>query len=300
MQNSARPLSASPYGFYHENPVRSCPALTHCGDALCSIGHEVAPHQHRGFEFLCLARGELVWQVKKRTFTHQTGAVFVARPGEMHFSAAASLVETHQLWVGLDLERAGGGGRKLAQYLSSGKVRFFPSSPAFESLIRAIVQQVVVSLPRQSSVVRALVSAMIELIEQAVVLREEPSAAPILPYSYGIQKVLAYLDGNLHRRVSLRELAAVAAMRQPSHFCSHFHREVGEAPASYHLRRRLDEAKAVLLEPGSVVTEVALRYGFASSQHFSTAFRQQFGFSPRTWQRKCRSRALAHHDGHPR
>lgn len=298
MLNSARSLSASPYGSYHENPVSSYPALTHCGDALCSIGHEVSPHRHRGFEFLCLARGELAWQVKKRTFTHQTGSVFVARPGEMHASAVASVVETHQLWIGLDLDRAGGGGRRLARRLSSGSVRFFPSSPAFEALLRAIVQQVVVSLPRQSTVVRSLVSAMIELIEQALILGDKPSAGPILPYSYGIQKALAYLDENLHRRVSLGDLAAVAAVRQPSHFCSHFHREVGESPAAYHLRHRLEGAKAMLLEPGSVVTEVALRYGFASSQHFSTTFRQHFGFSPRTWQQKCRSRVPSLHGGH--
>ena len=56
----------------------------------------------------------------------------------------------------------------------------------------------------------------------------------------------------------------------------------GETPAALIRRRRLERCHADLSGPGRVsVTEVALRWGFNDSAHFSRAFRQHFGVSPR-------------------
>jgi AraC family transcriptional regulator, positive regulator of tynA and feaB len=56
----------------------------------------------------------------------------------------------------------------------------------------------------------------------------------------------------------------------------------GETPAALIRRRRLERCHAELSETGRAsVTEVALRWGFSDSSHFSRAFRHHFGVSPR-------------------
>ncbi len=286
---SARTLPFSTTGFYHEAPLAEFPALTHCGDALCARGHWLARHRHRGFEFLCLARGSIRWRLGGKTHLQRMGDIFAVHPGEWHETAAPSREETHQLWIGLELARLGPDGARVAQLLRSSSKRLMKGGPALEPVIRAIVGQMVTPLPRRMPVVRAFVQSLLALIEQNLAGEKQPSPArAVLPYSYNIRKALAHLERHLDRRVPLAELAAVATMRQPSHFCACFRREVGITPAVHHLRRRLTEARAALLQPRAGSTEIALRYGFSSSQHFSTAFHRFFGVTPRAWQRTNR------------
>jgi AraC family transcriptional activator of tynA and feaB len=56
----------------------------------------------------------------------------------------------------------------------------------------------------------------------------------------------------------------------------------GETPAALIRRRRRERCHAQLLASGQAsVTDVALRWGFSDSSHFSRAFRHHFGVSPR-------------------
>ena len=57
-------------------------------------------------------------------------------------------------------------------------------------------------------------------------------------------------------------------------------------PAQYIWERRLDAASRDLLEPrlaGRSVAEIAFGRGFSDAAHFSRAFRDRFGCSPREW-----------------
>jgi AraC family transcriptional regulator len=101
-----------------------------------------------------------------------------------------------------------------------------------------------------------------------------------LPYTYPIQKTLFYMKKHLDRRISLRELAAVAASSNTCRFCTQFHQEVGMTPSAYHLQLRLDTARHALRQPSMDITTIALQYGFCSSQHFCAAFRRAFGVTP--------------------
>jgi len=103
--------------------------------------------------------------------------------------------------------------------------------------------------------------------------------------SPGVQRVLSYLEKNLERRVPLADLAAIATARSKPQFCARFKREVGDSPAAYHLRLRLEGARSVLRQPSFDILTTALHYGFSSSQHFSTQFRRAFGITPGEWQK---------------
>lgn len=273
-------------GFYYEEPMAELPAMTHCGEVLCFPGHHLESHKHTGFEFLYLARGSVSWSVRGRTLTQKEGDLIAFFPGELHSTLHPARKETHQLWIGLDLDNYNTKGRHLARLLRLKKVRCLHECGALEPVLRAIRGQIIRQLPAQKDVVGAYLDLLVRLIEQNLRLQYEPSGKRITPYSYGVEKALAYMASRLDRRIPVSELAAVATIRQASHFCTRFRREVGATPAAHHLHLRLMAARDSLLQNNLNFTQAALRYGFSSSQHFSTSFRRAFHTTPRRWRER--------------
>jgi len=207
-------------GFYYENPMAGLPILTHCGEVLCHPGHRLQPHRHTGFEFLYLARGAIEWQARGKTFSQKDGNLFTAYPEELHGTVRPAPRETHQLWIGLDLDRWGEEGRRWARLLRQrGSPRLLRDCHAVEPVLRAIVRQIMTPLPGQKAVVLGYLRILMALMEQYLRLVKEPPGTSVLPFSYGIQKAISYMGKHLDRRIPLKELSAIATVRQPSHFC---------------------------------------------------------------------------------
>lgn len=210
--------------------------------------------------------------------------LFIARPGEFHGTGEPPRMENQHLWLGLQLEKLGMAGHRLAQRIQRDDIRLLDNFQELELLLHGILQQVVEARPRRVETIQALLVAFVALIEQRIESGGMGCPAVALPYSSSVQKVITYMRQNLERRLSLRELVAVAMMRAPTHFCTRFRREVGVTPAAYHTRLRLEGAREALRQPAAAITAVALQFGFSSSQHFSDLFRRAYGMTPREWQ----------------
>lgn len=273
-------------GFVYEQPVDELPELTHCGEALCCEGHFLEPHAHTGFEFLYLSRGEATWQSGGDVAEQQTGDLYVAYPGESHGTGPRPNPESQHLWLGLDLMRHSAAGERLAKRLRRERVRLLPGCSEVEPVLRGILRQVVTPRARRTEAITAGLAWLVSLIEQQLDGLEEgeaPETDSHLPYSYGVEKAVAYLHANLHHRLPLADLASIATARSVPYFCTQFRQEVGMTPAAYHLHLRLEAAREALRQPAYDVTTVALQFGFSSSQHFSTQFRRAFGMTPKQW-----------------
>jgi AraC-like DNA-binding protein len=94
-----------------------------------------------------------------------------------------------------------------------------------------------------------------------------------------IQRAAALLGSKLDEPPSLRELAEAAAI-SPYHFHRVWRAMTGRTVGEMIRHLRIKEASRVLIESNTSVTEVAQLVGFASSQSFARAFRQELGVSP--------------------
>lgn len=92
-------------------------------------------------------------------------------------------------------------------------------------------------------------------------------------------KVRRYIDGNLHRYISLSELAGVAGLSQ-SHFSAMFTKCMKVAPLRYVEQQRMRLAAFLLADAHLTVSEVAARVSYADPLYFSRRFHKQFGQSP--------------------
>ena len=103
--------------------------------------------------------------------------------------------------------------------------------------------------------------------------------------AWQILRVRAFIDGNLHRAIHIRDLSAVAR-RSPAHFSRKFKLAVGESPHAYVVRRRLERACHLMMTSTASLSEIALSVGFSDQAHLCRLFRQAFGQSPANWRRE--------------
>jgi AraC family transcriptional regulator len=104
-------------------------------------------------------------------------------------------------------------------------------------------------------------------------------------YAQRMHRVQVHIDNHLAQSLRLSELASVANLS-----VFHFHRLflawVGETPADYIRRRRLEAAAMRLVaQPRLPLLDVALSVGFGSAEAFSRAFKVRYGVAPTPWRR---------------
>ncbi|MXN76159.1 helix-turn-helix domain-containing protein [Burkholderia sp. 4701] len=93
-------------------------------------------------------------------------------------------------------------------------------------------------------------------------------------------RVIDYIDAHLDQRLTLSELAALAAISVP-HFKVLFRETLGMPVHRYVVQRRVERAKALLLEGRLSVGQVALEAGFAHQSHLASWMNRLHGVTPR-------------------
>lgn len=119
---------------------------------------------------------------------------------------------------------------------------------------------------------RALcVAAVLELVREA--------AGDRTPLHPQLRRALEWAAAHVGEPIRAEQLVEASGM-SATHFYSVFTRTMGTTPKDYILRLKMDRSRRALLDSDESITMIAHSLGFASSQHFSTAFRRYVGTSP--------------------
>ena len=105
------------------------------------------------------------------------------------------------------------------------------------------------------------------------------------------RKVFAYVEANLCRRISIRDLARLLEL-SAGHFCRAFKCTFGVSPRDYVLRRRIEVAQGLMLTTSEPLSSIAVSCGMCDQPHFTRSFHRIVGQTPYTWRRSRRG-ALA-------
>lgn len=101
-----------------------------------------------------------------------------------------------------------------------------------------------------------------------------------------LARVLAYIDSNLTREITIDQLASVASLSR-FHFSRMFKAATRRSPSSFIGLRRLELAKSLLAQGGSI-GEVADACKFSSASNFVRAFRRAVGLTPAQYRQRRR------------
>src|SRR6185369_3083038 len=101
-----------------------------------------------------------------------------------------------------------------------------------------------------------------------------------------LRQAVALIDHHLsdeeEGRVALRAVARAVRMSY-FHFSRAFKQSMGMTATNYIAERRIERAKRMLEETELPISEIALRSGFSSQSHFTTAFRRLAGATPKAF-----------------
>lgn len=103
-----------------------------------------------------------------------------------------------------------------------------------------------------------------------------------------IQSVLDYARRNLHRPLSVEDLAEVARL-SPRQFSRAFHAETGQSPAKAIESLRVEAARILMEQTRHPIEAVAEQTGFADRERMRRAFLRAFGQPPQAIRRTAQA-----------
>lgn len=93
------------------------------------------------------------------------------------------------------------------------------------------------------------------------------------------RRVLDYIGANLHRQITVTELAGVSAM-SPFHFSRSFKKATGLTPLQFLAKERVAAAQKLLRGTTTPLAQVADECGYCSQAHMTTVFKAVIGATP--------------------
>lgn len=104
---------------------------------------------------------------------------------------------------------------------------------------------------------------------------------------HSLSEAAEFIKKNLHRAISIEELAKHAGMSKTNLFRC-FKNEFGFTPVQYINQLRIDRACQLLQHPDHSVTEVCFMMGFTSVSYFINLFKSIKGITPKQFQARQR------------
>jgi transcriptional regulator GlxA family with amidase domain len=113
----------------------------------------------------------------------------------------------------------------------------------------------------------------------------------LAPKSDRIQTALTYARDNLHKPLTVPELADAANL-SPRQFSRAFHAETGQSPAKAIENLRVEAARSLMEQSRHPIDGVARQTGFSDRDHMRRAFLRAFGQPPQVLRRNARLESI--------
>lgn len=114
--------------------------------------------------------------------------------------------------------------------------------------------------------------------------RPNRRAAGALP-KWRLMRVLAYIETNTGKPITLANLAATAGLSR-MYFARQFRATTGIRPHDFVLHKRIEHAQQKLAATSDALVDIALSVGFQTQAHFTTVFKKIAGNTPYKWRRE--------------
>lgn len=97
-----------------------------------------------------------------------------------------------------------------------------------------------------------------------------------------IREAMAFIEQNFQNDISVEDIAAFCNLNR-SYFGKIFHDTVGKSPQEFLISYRMSKAGELLKMTSLSIADVGNAVGYPNQLHFSRAFKNVYGVSPRAW-----------------
>ena len=99
---------------------------------------------------------------------------------------------------------------------------------------------------------------------------------------YYIKEAINYIEQNFPYEISIEDIAAHCGINR-SYFGKIFHESVGKTPQEFLISYRMAKATELLKMTKLSVADIGNAVGYPNQLHFSRAFKNTSGVSPKSW-----------------
>ena len=122
-----------------------------------------------------------------------------------------------------------------------------------------------------------------DLLAQSVA-RPQPAATSKMS-DYYIKEAINYMEQNFQNTISIEDIAAVCGINR-SYFGKIFRNSTGRSPQEFLMNYRMVKATELLKLTSLSIADVGSAVGYENQLHFSRAFKNIYGVSPREWRKQ--------------
>jgi len=269
----------------HQRKLYTCHDVT--VEGLHAIGWQrfkqtklyIPPHHHKQcFEFHYVQEGRITFRVDGKSYTVNSGQVFVNFPDETHGADRQELLVGHKMfWFDLKVQKqilglSDQASQILLHRLGQLNQRIYSADEGMNTAIEEVLRYSCSSDEYyQQYAANQLAYFLHQLVQKNIPSQEKKVSAEV-------RQALDYMQNHLHRNITLNEIAAAVGYSLPT-LKLKFKKEIGISPASYFVSLRINRAKQ-LLEQGYSITETANALDFSTPNYFATVFHRVTNMTP--------------------
>lgn len=256
------------------------------GREVCTPGHAFGParRSHYLFHFILDGCGTLTTvseSGESSTYSLGAGEGFLIFPGQITTYVADLDTPWEYIWIEFD-------GARVKSQLD--RLGLTPAAPLYEAAHEERCQAMVDamrSLLAHRNASPFYLEACTYLFFDAFIGSVKPHRFSTSSKLHGfyIDNALAYIEQHYQDDMSVEDIARNAGLNR-SYFGKVFHDTMGVSPQQFLIGYRIEKACELLKLSNLSVGEVGRSVGYPNQLHFSRAFKNVCGVSPRAWRQQ--------------
>lgn len=254
-----------------------------CGQEACTPCHSFGPvtRNHYLFHYVLSGTGTLMADDAKgitQTYSVRSGQGFLIFPEQITTYYADQHSPWEYSWIEFDGLRV-----KEALSLTDFSLNHPIYHPHSKDLQEQMVKEMnyIISHPKESSfhLLGHLYLFFDYFIQSAKSTRLTQSSKMS---DYYIQEAIHYMEQNFQNDISIEEIAAVCGINR-SYLGKIFRNSIGRSPQEFLMNYRMVKATELLKLTTLSIADIGTAVGYGNPLHFSRAFKNIYGVSPREW-----------------
>ena len=254
-----------------------------CGREACTPCHSFGPvtRNHYLFHYVLSGTGTLMADDAKgitQTYSVRSGQGFLIFPEQITTYYADQHSPWEYSWIEFDGLRV-----KEALSLTDFSLNHPIYHPHSKDLQEQMVKEMnfIISNPKESSfhLLGHLYLFFDYFIQSAKSTRLTQSSKMS---DYYIQEAIHYMEQNFQNDISIEEIAAVCGINR-SYLGKIFRNSIGRSPQEFLMNYRMVKATELLKLTTLSIADIGTAVGYGNPLHFSRAFKNIYGVSPREW-----------------
>ena len=256
----------------------------------CAPSHSFGPaaRSHYLFHYVISGTGTLNADDSSgntRTYQIKSGQGFMIFPQQITTYIADRDLPWEYVWIEFD-------GLRVKEALSLAGLG--PSSPVYHAHsrdLRETMMQEMLYIAKHGDMTPFHLMGHLYLFMDALTRSIAPvrfiASKPGKLRDFYIHEALAYIEQNFQNDISIEDIAENCGLNR-SYFGKIFKDAVGKSPQEFLINYRMIKATELLRLTQLSIQEIGSAVGYPNALHFSRAFKNVYGVSPRVWRiEKC-------------